>query len=105
MSKNKFFKGKRQAQTLFKKWNRDVKFQGVGECDLCGQIRKLVFDHDHETLLFRGWLCDPCNRSLGILGDTPSTILKALNYVNRLRQYDIKQDTKSKLLFIKRFSQ
>ena len=39
------------------------------KCSLCNKFRdkKLVFDHNHKTLFHRGWLCDPCNRSIGVL--------------------------------------
>jgi hypothetical protein len=38
----------------------------VGSCPLCLRPDvKLVLDHDHETGLMRGWLCDRCNRALG----------------------------------------
>ena len=52
-------------------------------CDCCGKTlypKKVVFDHCHETNEFRGWLCDGCNRSLGILGDTTESLIKAAMY-------------------------
>lgn len=51
-------------------------------CDRCGcdpgpkysnkykkLVSNLVFDHCHDTLAHRGWLCDNCNRAMGMLGD------------------------------------
>lgn len=35
-------------------------------CKLCGSKVKLVRDHDHDTGMIRGILCDRCNRCLGI---------------------------------------
>ena len=56
-------------------------------CNLCGNFKgkRLAFDHDHKTLKFRGWLCDPCNRALGILekslnSDLKSIALKIIKY-------------------------
>jgi hypothetical protein len=37
------------------------------KCVICDSKENLVFDHDHDKEVFRGWLCDPCNRSLGTL--------------------------------------
>jgi hypothetical protein len=51
-------------------------------CDNCGRTnRKLVFDHSHTTLKHRGWLCDNCNRSIGILGDTWQDLQRTLIYL------------------------
>ena len=48
----------------------------------CGRTDKpLVFDHDHETLAHRGWLCDNCNRSMGMLGDTIASLQYAIDYM------------------------
>ena len=53
-------------------------------CDNCGRTdRKLVFDHCHVTLKHRGWLCDNCNRSAGMLGDDVAGLAQILNYVNK----------------------
>ena len=54
-------------------------------CDNCGKTsysKRIVFDHDHETLEHRGWLCDGCNRSIGMLGDDIYGISKVLSYVS-----------------------
>ena len=53
-------------------------------CEISGSPNNLVFDHDHVTNTFRGWITDPINRSIGILGgdndDGIENILKVLNY-------------------------
>jgi len=43
----------------------------------------LVFDHHHELKIFRGYCCNSCNRSMGVLGDTTQSLLKALKYLNK----------------------
>ena len=50
-------------------------------CELCGTDKNIVYDHDHETCEFRGWLCNPCNRGLGQCGDNIPGLLKRLNYL------------------------
>ena len=58
-------------------------------CDMCGRIEdiekqknsKIVFDHDHTTGKFRGWICDSCNRGLSNLGDDVAGVINALNYL------------------------
>ena len=48
----------------------------------CGRAdKRLVFDHDHQTLEHRGWLCDNCNRSMGMLGDTIEALEAAILYL------------------------
>lgn len=37
-------------------------------------------DHDHESNTFRGWLCHPCNRGLGNLGDSIENLKRAIRY-------------------------
>ncbi len=59
-------------------------------CDRCGcdpgpkkndpDTAALVFDHCHKTLVQRGWLCDNCNRSMGMLGDDVESMLVSTIY-------------------------
>lgn len=55
-------------------------------CELCGSPpgpKVLALDHDHASGVFRGWLCDRCNRGLGFLGDCREMLLAALAYLDR----------------------
>lgn len=72
-------KGKTEAYKLAGKPSRPE----LGTpCYNCGRTdKKLVFDHDHETLEHRGWLCDNCNRSIGMLGDTIESIERVIKYL------------------------
>ena len=51
------------------------------KCEVCGSKDKLCYDHDHKNMQFRGVLCNKCNRSIGILGDTVESIQKVLFYL------------------------
>lgn len=63
-------------------------------CDCCGKEsnKTLVLDHDHNTLAFRGWICDPCNTGIGKLGDTLDGVQDALNYLKRYHGTATKTD-------------
>jgi Recombination endonuclease VII len=50
-------------------------------CDVCQRKCRIVFDHCHKTGKFRGWLCNPCNQSLGLLTDSPEILRKLANYL------------------------
>jgi len=57
-------------------------------CELCGsppngKCTVLAVDHDHETGLFRGWLCRKCNQGLGVFGDTIQGLQRAMDYLLR----------------------
>lgn len=49
-----------------------------------GKNKKSVWvaDHDHETELFRGWLCHKCNLGLGNLGDNAERCKRAAVYLS-----------------------
>ena len=82
-------KGKRKA------WKRVGKPSAppIGtNCDCCGKpprpstksgskLKPLVFDHGHISLNFRGWLCQSCNRAMGMLGDDERGMLVVLLYI------------------------
>jgi hypothetical protein len=59
-------------------------------CQVCShkQQRKghqMVFDHDHRTGQFRGWLCHNCNVVLGLVADSPMILRALAGYLERLR--------------------
>ena len=52
-------------------------------CEICGEDGKICWDHDHKTGLFRGWLCNRCNRTLGFVYDNPELLRNLANYLER----------------------
>jgi hypothetical protein len=65
--------------------------KAYGNCECCGvaakdtRMGKLVLDHDHETGEYRGHICDPCNRGIGMLGDTLIGVSMALEYLRKVK--------------------
>lgn len=58
-----------------------------GKCKMClveeSESDRLVIDHSHQDGQFRGWLCQRCNKGLGLLGDDPSKAIERLTrYLN-----------------------
>lgn len=66
-----------------------------GVCAICckpersmvwGKTRWLAVDHCHETGVVRGLLCYACNTSLGKMGDDPSRLRAAAEYIEKARE-------------------
>ena len=61
-----------------------------GGCAICRYIpqagERLYIDHDHNDNRVRGFLCNPCNRALGLFKDDLGRVLAAARYLggNRL---------------------
>jgi len=57
-----------------------------GVCAICARIplpdKLLHVDHDHGTGVVRGLLCQQCNHAIGLLGDNPSTLRAAVQYLS-----------------------
>lgn len=51
------------------------------ECAICGTVTDLVYDHDHDTMQFRGVLCRLHNAAIGQLGDSAAGVWKAFEYI------------------------
>jgi hypothetical protein len=55
-------------------------------CDICsGATRRIVFDHCHQKGHFRGWLCEKCNITLGMVNDDVQHLRKLIAYLERNR--------------------
>jgi hypothetical protein len=55
-------------------------------CAICGtdrnnQGKRFSVDHNHKTGAVRGLLCDSCNTGIGMFKDSPSIMLRAINYL------------------------
>lgn len=46
-----------------------------------------AIDHNHKTREVRGILCRGCNHGIGILGDNPSTLIAAAEYLQKKGHY------------------
>ena len=53
----------------------------IGACEICGRIKPLDADHDHNTGVIRGFLCRNCNMTLGRFGDDVPGIERVLVYL------------------------
>lgn len=62
---------------------KDKEKNKVGPCDCCGEKKKLVVDHCHKTMRFRGYICQKCNIGIGRLGDTLEGLSKAIIYLSK----------------------
>jgi hypothetical protein len=50
-------------------------------CKICGSVRNLHIDHNHETGKFRGILCSKCNHAIGLFKENINNLIEAINYL------------------------
>jgi len=69
------------------------KMRNSGHCEICGRSVQevsrevLCLDHDHNTGLLRGIICDRCNMGLGYFDDSIKSLEAALKYLkNKAKQ-------------------
>lgn len=71
---------------------RDQYFQMFKEqnetCALCKSpfIDTPAIDHCHDTLIFRGLLCDPCNTGFGLLKESIATFQECIKYATKYKK-------------------
>lgn len=51
------------------------------QCEICGGMGKIDFDHDHKTNKFRGWICRRCNLALGMVKDNSELLIALSQYL------------------------
>lgn len=57
-----------------------------GKCEICGDVERLVIDHNHETEVVRGVLCNNCNTGLGMFADDPLRLTSAIVYLQNHKE-------------------
>ena len=96
--------GKLEAVRLAKSLGVPFKAPPDAVCAVCKSPgrrgNQLVFDHCHQTNTFRGYACNSCNRSLGVLGDNVEGLVNALNYLLINNKKKIIQDQESGFIHI-----
>lgn len=97
--------GKQDAVKLAKKMGISHKAPEGTICAICGNLGKkgdgLVFDHCHKTNIFRGYIHNSCNRSIGVLGDNVKKILNVVNFLNKTEKCNFIQDKDTGELIIR----
>ena len=69
-------------------WDQYLEMSKDG-CQICGCSeseageRGFAVDHCHDTGRIRGVLCQNCNRGIGLLGDDPVRLEKAVRYLHK----------------------
>ena len=97
-------KGKNEAKKIAEEKGISYKAPIGSKCGICkseeSKRNKLVFDHNHKNKTFRGYLCNNCNKSLGVFGDDINGLIKTINYLQIIEKEEIKQDPDTKFLYI-----
>lgn len=57
-----------------------------GKCKICGILesnctKRLAVDHDHNTNIVRGLLCEKCNQGIGMFKDNINLLKNAIEYL------------------------
>ena len=55
------------------------------ECEVCGSMDVICYDHCHATNKFRGWICRRCNITLGMVKDNVETLVALAEYLKKSR--------------------
>jgi hypothetical protein len=56
-----------------------------GTCALCPSTGPFDIDHDHATDRVRGLLCRSCNLLIGLSGDDPEHLMRAIAYLQAVK--------------------
>jgi hypothetical protein len=95
-------KGKTEAKKKAKELGVSYTAPEGTLCAVCNKASSsgngLVFDHCHVNNIFRGYCCNSCNRSIGVLGDNVDGLLRALNYLLKTENLTIVQNEKGELV-------
>lgn len=86
VGKRKAYKAKARYGLSQDSW--DALLAAHANCQICGSpfdepgTRKCV-DHDHDTGVVRGLLCNSCNGGLGLFRDSTARLMAAIAYLQR----------------------
>lgn len=72
------YKGHKEAYPTIYKRKAPIE---PGACPICGVVTMLVWDHNHTTGLFRGYICGLCNAGLGMFKDNKKSLARAIEYL------------------------
>ena len=74
----------RNRKKLADKYGLDVKdIPDTLACEVCAHTERVAFDHNHNTGVFRGFLCYRCNLALGYIRDDVTTLQNLIAYLHK----------------------
>lgn len=68
-------------------------------CEICGDGRRIVFDHCHQSGRFRGWICQLCNVALGAARENVQVLHKLIEYIERSKRQNKGSTIKSNSIY------
>lgn len=66
-----------------RKYSLDNFYKSNGICEICNSKNSVLIDHNHDTNIFRGWLCHRCNSLLGFCRDDIGILKSAIVYLDK----------------------
>ncbi len=79
--------GKSMSASERRSWMKKKPNLNIFECPICKKITipgltsKVVLNHDHNTGLVSGWICDSCNTGMGRFKDSVEILNEAIKYL------------------------
>ena len=100
--RDKFIKIKRQYNITKEEFFKILNDQN-NKCKICNidliifstkhnKSNTLCIDHCHETGQVRGFLCNNCNRALGLLKDNENILISAYNYLVHYKSDELREN-------------
>lgn len=88
-------KGKNKAKECAKRQGINPNAPDGTICRVCSKVGTdsncLVFDHNHDMDVFRGYICNRCNVGFGIHGDNVPSMIKRVCYLNETEGWSLNQ--------------
>lgn len=66
-------------------------------CEICHVSEITVFDHCHKSGKFRGWICDRCNKTLGLFKDDIELIKKFIIYLEKSKNGEVNNESEKEV--------
>ena len=81
VARESYYKHREKRRKYYKKKGEKLRESRKGPCEVCGILCHRYWDHNHETDMFRGWLCAGCNLAIGHAKESPEILRKLAIYL------------------------
>ncbi len=71
-----------QLRSRYKMTDEEIEIHlSLTNCQSCGREMKVVADHCHTSGKYRGSICQPCNKIVGICGEDIEVLKSIITYI------------------------